>query len=214
MPLRSRSPCISRSIEYSPPSPSSSSLSSFPLVRYRWKTLKIRVISGGREETPFSSPVSSSCSNRCRRRLLRLSIEAFRTWTGYMVDFPGVLRCATALRLRILRNHPRLPSLRQAGPSSKCAGHPLLFEEGISQSNTQDAQFLSDYLSFHGETALRKGARQLLPAAKMISQLHMHSHIREIEAQRLNISDGSIVLYNQNISIFSRMIPNLFSQIS
>lgn len=70
-----------------------SSLSSFPLVRHRWKTLKIRVISGGREETPFfSSTVSSSRSNRRRRRrLLRLSIEAFRTWTGYMVDFPGVL---------------------------------------------------------------------------------------------------------------------------
>lgn len=33
----------------------------------------------------------------------------------------------------------------------------------------QDAQFLSDYLSFHGETALRKGARRLLPAAKMRS---------------------------------------------
>lgn len=32
-----------------------------------------------------------------------------------------------------------------------------------------------DYLSFHGETALRKGARQLLPAAKMISQLHIHT---------------------------------------
>lgn len=31
-----------------PPLSSSSSLSSFPLVRHRWKTLKIRVISGGR----------------------------------------------------------------------------------------------------------------------------------------------------------------------
>lgn len=40
-------------------------------------------------------------------RLLQLSIEAFRTWTGYVVDFPGSSAwpgCATALRLRILRN--------------------------------------------------------------------------------------------------------------
>lgn len=70
-----------------------------------------------REETPFSSTVSSSCSKSRRRRwrrLLRLSIEAFRTWTGYMVDFSGVLRLLApppALRLRIFRNHPRLPSL-------------------------------------------------------------------------------------------------------
>jgi len=40
-------------------------------------------------------------------RLLQLSIEAFRTWTGYVVDFPGSFAwpgCTTALRLRILRN--------------------------------------------------------------------------------------------------------------
>lgn len=60
-----------------------------------------------REETPFSSTVSSSCSNRRRRRrLLRLSIEAFRTWTGYMVDFPGVLR----LRHRVATTNSSEPS--------------------------------------------------------------------------------------------------------
>lgn len=45
---------------------------------------------------PFS-PASSSCnseiskrtSGSAARRLLRLSIEAFRTWAGYLVDFPG-----------------------------------------------------------------------------------------------------------------------------
>lgn len=65
-----------------------------------------------------------------------------------------------------------------------------------------------DYLSFHGETALRKGARQLLPAAKMILQLHIHTICIRIfaELKRLRISDLNTALYNRNISIFSRVI--------
>lgn len=153
-----------------------------------------------RGDALFSSTVSSFCSNRRRRRrLLRLSIEAFRTWTGYMVDFPGSFACATAFcdyeffgTIPVYRPFAkRMDRARNVLAARFCLKRK--FHSRIRLM--QDAQFLSDYyLSFHGETALRKGARQLLPAAKMILKVTLHSHIRRIEAPVKN--SRIVVLFN------------------
>lgn len=82
--------------------------------------------------------------------------------------------CAIALRLRILRNHSRTrPRLTPSNRTSRCASHPLLFEEGISQSNTSDARRaqapeLQSVLTL--KLPFEKVLRQLLPATKTISR--------------------------------------------
>lgn len=139
----------------------------FPLLRHRWKTLKIRVISGERGapppplrrlrppfRPPFFPPLVLPTTTerdfeegeRSDRRSAFTAIYRSISYVDWIRGgFSRVLRfgpVAPRYDYEFLRNETPPPpfAIRRGGPSAKCASRPLLFEEGILQSSTSDAR--------------------------------------------------------------------------
>jgi len=147
-----------------------------PLSRCRGKTLKTRVILNERSILLSTSSAAESRRGDERRRRHRpswLSVEVFRTWTGYEAGFSWRVLHSPAVASASRREffgYCSLP-LPRSGSSTKRVSQSLLFEEEISQSNTSDLQDARASWSLLGKLPFEKLPRQLLPAVRMIPQL-------------------------------------------
>lgn len=128
--------------------------------------------------------------------------------------------CAIALRLRILRNHPRTrvspspPRHPLSNRTSRCASHPLLFEEGISQSNTFDARRAQanprTISVLTVETALRKSPPTVTSGdQKTISRPKSHQSARSRRTRRCKIN---IISFYVSFEIFTTRLRAIVEQ--